>query len=316
MSIYSHLSKLSRADFGCDLPAKEEYTFREKVAGFLVLVPPIFLLITPLNAASAVVLSINAYPSWESCLWGVLTAAFAAGGVNIYNRYTDRERDKTAWPHRVIPTGRVRAINALILSIVLYLLSLLLCWLFFNLTSTVILLAAIILGSLYSSFLRDRVGYLSLPPIVGLIYLGGWSALSPQTLFSSFVPWYLYLLGVVWQVAHIMTHYVLHISYASGKAIIKTPALFLKPSPPVATSIGIAFTALTFLMSVLLPLITPVGLIYLVPVLVTGIYALWCGKALIGDATNKEKRHKAWSSLSLFRLVISASILLSVFIKN
>lgn len=313
MSIYSVLSRFSRADFGSNLEVKRRYTAGEKLVGFLVLVPPVFLLITPLNAASAVVLSINGYPSWQSCLLGFLTVALAAGGVNTLNRYVDRERDKTAWPNRAIPAGRVKAVNALLLTIVLYAFSLLFCWLFLNLTTTIILLIAIILGSLYSSYLRDSIGYLSLPPIVGLIYLGGWAAFSPQTLFSSFLPWYLYLMGVVWQTAHIMTHYVLHISSDSaGKPVIKTPAFFFKPSTQVATYIGFTFTLITFVMAVILSFTSNMGFVYLTPVVGAGAYTLWRGVVLLLAEGDREKRLKAWGSLSTFRLVISAATLLSV----
>jgi len=316
MSIYAYLSKLTRTDFGCGLPVKTEYNFRDRILGYLTLVPPIFLFVTPLNAASSAVLSINGYPSWQKCLAGIFTAALAAWGVNTFNRYVDRERDKTAWPWRAIPTGRVKANNALIWCIILYIGSLISCWFFFNPESSLILLAAIILGSLYSSYFRDKIGYLSLPPIVGLIHLAGWAAFSPETLFT-LLPWYLFILAAVWQAAHIMTHYVLHIKFdAGGKPIINTPAFFFKPSPGAATGIGVGLTVLTVLLAVVLPLISSLSMVYVIMVLVAGIYTLSRGLAILKNPLDRERRHKAWGSLSFFRLVTSAAILIDIFIYN
>jgi 4-hydroxybenzoate polyprenyltransferase len=192
--------------------------------------------------------------------------------------------------------------------------SLSIAWFLFNPTTFFILLLAVILGALYSAYLRARVGYLSLPPIVGLIYLGGWAAFSPETLFSSWLPWYLYLLGLVWQTAHIMVYYPLHIMPATqSKPKTKMPpALFFTPSPQVAVKIGVGFTCLTLVLSVLLILLAPLGSLYLALVIAAGVYALIRGLGLMKDAFNRDRGLKAFASLSVFRLVISAAILLTV----
>jgi 4-hydroxybenzoate polyprenyltransferase len=292
---------------------KEGYTFKDKTVGFLTLIPPIFLFVTPFNAASAAVLSINGFPSLKLCIFGFLTAAFAAGGANIFNRYTDRERDKVTWPMRSIPSGRANAQHVLAVSISFYIIALVLCWIFFNPTSFIILLIAIILGSLYSLYLRDNVGYLTLSPIVGLIYLGSWAAFSPETLFTTFLPWYLFVLGLVWQSAHIMIHYVLYIKDdVNDISFISTPVFFVKPSPKAAIYMGLSVHILTVLLSVLLPFFAPLGIIYLIPVLAVGLYSLFSVFGLIKDTSNKQRIYKAWSMLAVFRLVISAAILLDV----
>ena len=307
-----NLNKLIRADFGSDWPIQTEYDLKEKFAGFLTLVRPIFVFMTPLNAASAAVLSISGFPSLKICLGGFLTAAFASAGVNIYNRFADRERDKIAWPWRAIPSGRVKARYALSLTILLFAVSLMLCWFYFNPPTFFILLAGIILGSLYSSYLRDKVGYLSLPPIEGLIFLAGWAALSPDNIFS-LTPWILYLIGLSWQAAHIMGHYMLHIRYDSnGKPIIKTPAFIFKPSPRIAPIMALGFIIVSFVLSLLLVLLTDLNIIYIILLLAIGIFSIFKTWILVNDYKSKEKLHKAWSSLTLFRMVSSVAILLSI----
>jgi geranylgeranylglycerol-phosphate geranylgeranyltransferase len=285
------------------------------MSGFLTLIRPIFLVLTPINAASAAVLSLGGYPSFIECLAGFFAVAFASCAVNVFNDYLDRERDSYIWPARPIPSGRVKASEALLVVIVALAVSLSVTWLAFNPLTFFILLLAIIMGGLYSAYLRDRVGYLSLPPIVGLIYLGGWSAFSPETLLSSWLPWYLYLLGVIWQAAHIMIYYPLHvIPGSSSKPHLKAPpALFFTPSPRAAVKIGVVFTCLTLLVGALLPLVAPLGALYLVMVIAAGIYTLISGLRLSKNVLDRNKGLKAFTALSLLRLVISAAILLTVF---
>jgi len=291
--------------------AENKYGLKDRISGFLALIRPIFFILTPINAASAAVLALGGYQSLAQCLLGFFAVAFASCAINVSNDYADRERDKRIWPARPIPSGRVRPGEALLVVIISLIISLSLAWFFFNPATFFILLLAIILGTLYSVYLRDRVGYLSLPPIVGLIYLGGWAAFSPETLFSSWLPWYLYLLGVVWQTAHIMIYYPMHIT-PEAKA---PPALFFAPSPQAAVKIGVGFTCLTLLMGAGLFFLTSLGVLYLFLVIAIGIYALLSGIRLLGDALNRNKGLKAFISLSIFRLVISAAILITVFLS-
>jgi protoheme IX farnesyltransferase len=298
------------------LTAGYTYNLKDRVAGFLSLIRPLFLLLTPVNAASAAVLATGGFPSWGKCVAGFFAVAFASCAVNVFNDFIDRERDRDIWPNRAIPSGRVRPGEALLVVVVSLAISLSITWLSFNTMTFSILLLAIILGGFYSFYLRNRIGYLSLPPIVGLIYLGGWAAFSPETLFSSILPWYLYLLGVVWQTAHIMIYYPLHvIPHTDGGSSMKTPvAPLFTPPPRTAVKIGIGFTGLTLLLSVLLPFFAPLGALYLVLVIAAGVYALVSGSRLLKDILNRKRGIIAFISLSVFRLIISAAVLLAILI--
>jgi 4-hydroxybenzoate polyprenyltransferase len=308
--------KLMRADFGADLPYKTDYNLKDKLIGYLTLVKPPFVLMTPFNAASAAVLSIASFPSWEICLGGFFTAFLASAGVNIYNRYADRERDLIEWPQRAIPSGRINKNHVLILILLLLAASLALCWFVFNPLAFWITLAGIILGSLYSAVLRDKVGYLSLPPIEGLIFLAGWAALSPGTILT-LTPWILYLMGLTWQAAHIMGHYLVHIRYDSrNKPVINTPAFFCKPSPRTASIIALVFIVLCFGLSLWLIFLTGLHLVYIILISAAGLYTLVKTWTLVKDSVSREKLHKAWSSLALYRMVCSVAILLDVFFFN
>ncbi|MBN1177240.1 MAG: UbiA family prenyltransferase [Dehalococcoidales bacterium] len=288
-----------------------DLSFGDRVGGFVSLIRPVFFVLTPVNAAAAVVLALGGFPAPAKCVFGFLAVAFASCAVNVFNDYVDRERDKTVWPHRPIPGGRVKSNEALLVAIVSLTVSLTITWFAFNPATFYILLLAMVLGGLYSVYLRDRIGYLSLPPIVGLIYLGGWAAFSPGTLFTSWLPWYLYLIGVVWQTAHIMIYYPLHV--VPGRE--NPRALIFRPSARTAVITGIVFTVLTILSGGLLPLAaSDLGVLYVVLVIAAGIYALVSGFKFYKDTKERKRGVAAFTALSVFRLVISAAILISILV--
>jgi protoheme IX farnesyltransferase len=291
-----------------------DFTFKDRLNGFISLIRPIFFVLTPLNAGSAAVLALGGYPSFGKCLAGFFAVALASCAVNVFNDYTDRERDKLIWPGRAIPSGRIKPREALLVAVTALAASLIITWFAFNLAAFILLLIAATLGGVYSACLRNKAGYLSLPPIVGLIYLGGWAALSPDTLFSSWLPWYLYLLGVFWQTAHIMVYYPLHLTPDSEEKA--PPALFFTPSPRAAVGIGFAFTILTLLLGIGLFFIASLGPLYLILVIIAGGYALFRVIPLLKDPCHQERGIKAFSSLSVFRMAISAAVLLTVFISQ
>ena len=286
---------------------------KQRASGFLSLIRPLFFVLTPVNAAAAAVMANGGFPALSKCILGFLSVAFASCAVNVFNDYTDRERDRTIWPNRAIPVGKVRPGEALLVVTLSLIISLSIAWWAFNSTTFYILMLALISGVFYSIYLRDRVGYLALPPIVGLIYLGGWAAFSPETLFSSFVPWYLYLLGVTWQAGHIMIYYPQHLAPDKATSDIKTPpALFFTPSAKTAVKIGLVFTGITIILGVLLPLAATISTFYIIPVMAAGVYALIFGFKFHKDILNKEKGMAAFRAQSIFRLIISAAILLTI----
>jgi heme o synthase len=309
------VNKVALFCLGQGLVRKDNYSLTERFLGFLTLVPPIYLVLTPINAASAVVLSIGGFPVWNKAIVGLVTVALAGWGINALNHYIDRDRDKVIWPERSLPAGRVSSGTALISAIISFIAALSLSWFIFNPENFIILLIAIILGIVYSVYFRDKFGYLSLPPVPGLIYLGGWAAFSPGTLWSA-LPVCLYLLGFLWQAAHITIYYPLHsVNDSNGNPINTTPLLAgIRPSSKAASKIGLCFTVLTILLSIALVFIAPLGWIYIILVLGAGIYALVTCVSFTNSPLDRKSGYKAFAALSIFRLVISVAILFDVLI--
>jgi hypothetical protein len=122
---------------------------------------------------------------------------------------------------------------------------------------------------------------------------------------------------VVWQTAHIMVYFPLHLAENKSDSTMRPPtAFFFTPSARVAVGIGISFTCLTLVLAGLLVRLAAVGYVYLVLVMAAGGYALYRGFVLLRDCRNTGKGIKAFISLSVLRMTISAAILLTVFFNQ
>lgn len=310
------MSDLMKRWMGGGSEIKSHYSYLERLGGFIDITRPRLALMTPLGAGAALVLAMGKFPPLWQCLWGFAAVALAVAGIHSFNDYIDRNRDKTVWPGRPIPSGRVKAREAFLFTWGCFVASVAITWMVFTWTSFAILVLTLILGSLYSLNLRRRIGYLVLPPINGLIYLGGWAAGSPETLFNSWLPWALFLLALLWQTGHIMIYSAIHPPTKAGdKVITESPGLFRKTSLEGAARIGFTFLALTLFLSVALGIFIPLGIVYFVLVLTGGVLAMRDGMRFLKDTGNKEKGFKAFGSASNFMLVIRGSILISALVK-
>ncbi len=287
-----------------------------RIGGFVDITRPRLAVMTPLGAGAAAVLAGGGFPSLARCLWGFAAVAIAVGGIHSLNDYIDRERDKRAWPGRPVPSGRVRPREAFIFTWACFLVSLGITWVVFNQATFVILTATLLLGSLYSLNLRKKVGYLVLPPINGLIYLGGWASSSPETLFTAWIPWALFLLAVFWQTGHIMIYSAVHPPViAANQTVTESPGLFFRTGLETAARIGFSFLAVTLFFSVFLGFVIGLGPVYLLLVLAGGFFAIRDSLVFLRDTRNKQKGFKAFGSASNFMLVIRAAILIAALVR-
>jgi len=196
-------------------------------------------------AASAAVAN-GAFPGWLQAVAGLAAALLAYAAIHAFNDFVDRRRDIECWPGRPIPSRRVTPAQVIVFVALCFAISLTIIWFMFNFTCFLVSCLAVLMGCLYSAYLRDRVGYLVLPPIQGLLWLCGWTAFSPDTLFSSWLPWVLYGFSAVWQAGHIMVYSPLHpIRKVGNKTLTQVPALFITTSPHTASVLGCVFLLVT-----------------------------------------------------------------------
>jgi 4-hydroxybenzoate polyprenyltransferase len=295
---------------------KPEYSLSEKAAGFLDITRPILTVTGALGVSAAAALAYGGFPPWQQCVLGFLAALLAYGGIHTFNDFADSRRDIGCWPGRPIPSHRLTARQSLWFALLCFAVALgIIAWQF-NWTCLVVCVIAIGLSCLYSAYLRDRVGYLSLPFIVGTLWLCGWSAFSPASLFSSWEPWVLYLFSVAWQAGHIMIYSPLHpIRRVNNIKLTQVPAFLVTTSPHAAVLLGVIFLVITFGLGLFVGFFLNLGLIYLIPVGVMGLIALYFSWRFLPDSENFAKGIRAFTIVTYYMTLARVCILLSLLIK-
>jgi 4-hydroxybenzoate polyprenyltransferase len=310
------MSSLAQRWMGQGNAVKKSYTLSEKAAGFIDITRPVLTMMGALGVAASAALAYGGFPAWNQCLIGFIAALLAFAGIHSFNDFADSRRDIACWPGRPIPAHRMKPIQALLLALGTFIAALIIVWFLLNPTCFIVSLISIILGCLYSAYLRDRVGYLVLPFIEGSLWLCGWTAFSPETLFTSWVPWVLYLFSAAWQAGHIMIYSPLHpISHVKGAKLTQVPAFFVRTSPKTATIIGVIFLIITIGLGLFLGFYIDLGLVYLIPVAIMALIALIVSIKFMNDVENFPKGIKAFTVVTYFMTVARVCILVSVIIS-
>lgn len=294
---------------------KESYTRSERLVGLADITRPILTVMGALGVASAAALANHGFPSWNLALEGMVAALLAYAAIHAFNDFVDSMRDVECWPGRPIPSRRLNTTQVLIFVITCFAGSLVIIWFSFNITCFIVSSLAILMGCLYSAYLRDRVGYLVLPPIQGLLWLCGWTAFSPETLFTSWLPWLLYIFSACWQAGHIMVYSPLHpIRKFGGKTLTQVPALFITTSPRTASIVGFIFLVITLGLGLYLGVFANLGPLFLVPFILMGLATILISYRFLLDSASFTKGIRAFTFATYFMLVARVAILLCVFL--
>jgi 4-hydroxybenzoate polyprenyltransferase len=294
---------------------KPSYNIRDRLAGVLDITRPILSTMGALGVGAGAALAYGGFPAWHECLIGVIAALLAFAGIHSFNDFVDRRRDVVCWPGRPIPSQRLGAPQTLFFALATFAAALIIVWFTFNPVCFIVSCFAVGLGCLYSSYLRDRVGYLALPPIQSLGWLCGWAAFSPDTLFSSWAPWVLWSFSAAWQAGHIMIYSPLHpIQHVKGTKLTQVPAFIKRTSPKTAAILGFLFLCLAVILSIYLGLYFNLGLLYFIPTALMAIPTLVISYNFINNAENFAKGIRAFSFATYFMLIARIFILLSVFL--
>lgn len=294
---------------------KETYSLRDRLAGVLDITRPVLSSMGALGVAGGAALAYGGIPAWYICIAGFIAALLALAGIHAFNDFVDKRRDVVCWPGRPLPSKRLSPPQALLLTLASFTVSLIIVWFVFNPVCFAVSAVSIVLSCLYSSYLRDRVGYLVLPPIEALLWLCGWAAFSPDTLFTSWAPWILWSFSLTWQAGHIMIYSPLHpVSHVRGVKLTQVPAFFKRTSPQAATVIGFIFLCLAVAVGIYLGFYFDLGLIYLVPAAIMAVPALAIAFRYMRDAENFAKGIKAFTFATYFMLVARVFLLVSVFL--
>ena len=200
---------------------------------------------------------------------GITAVFLVTGGSHIMDDYFDRKRDRALWPMRALTMGFATPKQAIAFALISNIIGYLIAFFVFNIACFIILLTASILTISYSGYFRDRVGYLSLPFLIGLFPLGGVSALDPSLLFNDTIPWLLFFMVALWQAGHILAYSPPH-GVIDGKTSI--PALFIRLSTSKTLLLaGIMINMLTIL-SIIFYFLVNMSFLYLIIAIGSGSF--------------------------------------------
>ena len=288
-------------------------TLATRLMAYVDIGRPLVSVMCPFSVAGPAVLANRGFPPAATCAIGVFAVLLVGWGIHSINDFVHHEQDKLIWPGRPIPSGRVTRREALAISLACYAGALAISWFFFSGDSKanfVLLLIGCSAGWLYATYTRDRVGYLSLPPLVGLFDLGGWAAFSPGTLFSDGTPWLLFLLAVTWQGAHIMVLSAAFKGGASPNDRVRVPAFFFTPTAKGACALAVGFMLLFWPLTIALFVFTDMGLLFLAPALAAGAYATMSVFRFAQAPADRGRGAQAFNRLTLLRIIYPGAMLL------
>jgi 4-hydroxybenzoate polyprenyltransferase len=267
------------------------------------------------GAALALMKTSSQEPPWLHVVLGVIAVFASVGAMHTFNDYVDRIRDKTIWPRRPLPSGRVRPREALVLATVSLGIGLAIALTAFNRTCFVIVLVTAALGLVYAKYLRNRIGYLSLPPIVGLIPVGGYAAFAPGMVLSDPTIWLIYLMTVFWQSGHILVYSPAHGTIVYGNAARTAVPAFLRRLTPVGTAeLAFAFFIALLGVNICFSIVTPMSPIYLIITVAFGLFTVASSLRLARETT-KSNSVNAFKAASTYAIILFSTMTLELLIR-
>jgi len=105
------------------------------------------------------------------------------------------------------------------------------------------------------------------------------------------------------------------IRHVKGAKLTQVPAFFVTTSPKTATIIGVIFLIITIGIGLFLGFYINLGIVYLIPVAVMGLFALIVSIKFMNDPENFLKGIKAFSIVTYFMTTARVFILISVVIS-
>ncbi|MEE9151875.1 MAG: UbiA family prenyltransferase [Thermoplasmata archaeon] len=283
--------------YGMGIPSGKG--LRHKILALVCMQRPAIAVMGPLMFFAAAILAIGRIPSLESIILGSIAVYLLSAAEHSIDDTIDKEIDKVKWPTRPLPSEILQRKTGAIYAISLSFLGVLISYFAFNWQLVAVELIALGLGTLYP-FLRNKVGYLVLAPIPPLIGVGGWVAYSPNTLFTSPVPWILYLVFASWQAFHILT---------LPWAINVAKTFIVRPKPKNIVLLSVVFSAVTLICTIYLSTFITGSWIFVLTMIVLSIVFWVTMVPLIREPSNLQNSLTATMVATNYNIVMCAVLI-------
>ncbi|MGB8310239.1 MAG: UbiA family prenyltransferase [Halobacteriota archaeon] len=270
-------TKVSASDVLMLKMAPAERSFRNKIVGLIALTGlGLDVLVLPFVIGTA---ALSGASFNDLRLLPLLFVVFIAAGVaNITNDIIDAERDKTKWPLKPLSTGLISKSEAVLYAAILSAIGIVIAIVFFNWLLLTLGLLVLVGDLVYSLYMRDNIGYLTVILPFVLVPVGVWSAFSPETVLTP-LPWLLALFLIAYQPAIQITHEGLDPNI---------PALFIRPRPTTERALYVASVIAVFFVGIAILLYAQLSWLFAVVLAVWTVVLLTLAKNL-GENRSREK---------------------------
>ncbi len=292
-------AKVSASDVFFGVAAPPEHSFRNKILGLIsLLAPGIAIAILPLVIGVA---ALQGAKFADLRLLQLLVIMFLVAGVgNMTNDIVDAERDKKKYPLRPLATGLISRSGAILYTAILSAIWIAMAIVSFNSLFLALVIVGLTLNYVYSRYLRDNIGYLTVFLPQALVPVAIWSAFSPGTIATP-LPWLLSLFMVVYTPVVQITHEGLDPTI---------PALFIRPRPTSERALYVASVIAVFFVGIAILMNAPLSWLFVV-VLAVFTAAFLTQARNLGDNRTREKlqtgfkmtivgRYVFWLSIAIF----------------
>ena len=289
-------AKVSGSDVFFGIAAPLEHSFRNKIVGLIsLLAPGIAIAILPLVIGIA---ALEGVKFNDLRLLQLLVIMFLVAGVgNMTNDIVDAERDKKKYPLRPLATGLISKSQAILYTAILSAIWIVMAIVSFNWLFLALVLLGLTGNLVYSRYLRDNIGYLTVFLPQMLVPVAIWSAFSPGTIVTP-VPLLLALFMIVYTPVVQITHEGLDPTI---------PALFIRPRPTTERALYVASVIAVFFVGIAILLSAPLSWLFVVVLAVFA--AAFLGQARnLGDNRTREKLQKGFKMTIVGRYVFWLSI--------
>ena len=216
-------------------------------------------------------------------------------------RRTDVERDKKKWPLKPLATGLISRSEAALYTAILAGLALAIAGLVFNGLFVTLVLLVLVLNYLYSRYMRDNIGYLTVILTGAFIPVAVWSAISPGTVLTP-LPWLIVIFGAAGATAAQITHEGLDPTI---------PALFVRPRPTTERELYVVSVIVMFFFGVAIYVYAQLSRLYLVALTILMVWIVTPAKKL-GENRSSEKLESAYkiimTSISFYWLLVAVFV--------
>ncbi len=252
---------------------------RGKFAAYLALTKPRIIELLLVTTVPTMFLASNGWPNWQTVIYTLIGGTLAAGGANALNNVVDRDIDllMERTGHRPLVTGEVSIKGAMALGLILSFSSVIFLSFFVNLLSAALAAGAILFYVfIYTLWLKRRTSQnIVWGGIAGCFpVLIGWAAVTNSL---SWAPIVLFMVVFWWTPPH---YWPLSMQYKDDYEKSKVPMLPVVASERVVIKNIIIYSWIMAIFSLLLPLVSSVGWLYISIAVLANLIFLYQAHAL------------------------------------